>query len=91
MDDFVHDDEQTQTALGLVIGWGHVGPSETGEDVFLLGSQQPLPESFGPLVVWRGLAQGAELAAPSASFSPGRLGAPRAFGQPLMSHSRGEA
>jgi len=34
VDDFAQDDDRAQTALGLVVGRGHLGPAEAGEEVF---------------------------------------------------------
>ena len=47
LDDFAHDDERTQTALGLIISWRHLGTLKAGEEMFLFGPPQSLAKGFG--------------------------------------------
>ncbi len=47
VDDFAHDDDRSQTALGLVVGRRHLGAAEAGEEVFLLRAEQALAKAFG--------------------------------------------
>src|SRR6266704_1555003 len=46
VDDFAHDDERSQAALGLVIGRRHLGAAEAGEEMFLFRTQQALAKSL---------------------------------------------
>ena len=43
LDDFAHDDERAQTALGLIISGRHFGALKAGEEVFLFGPELRIP------------------------------------------------
>jgi len=62
MDDFVQDHHRAQTALGLIVGGRDVGVAEAGEEVRLLGAQQPLTKGLR-LGVAQGAARTAAIAA----------------------------
>ena len=47
VDDFAHDDDRAQTALGLIIGGRDVGPAEAGEELLLLRAGEAFAEGLG--------------------------------------------
>src|SRR4029077_109258 len=89
VDDFAHDDDGTQAALGLIVRRGHLRMAKASEEVFLFGAEQTLAKSFGPLIVQRVFAQGAQLAAQGSAFLFRGPSAPRTFGELVVSLTGG--
>ena len=81
VDDFAQNDDRAQTALGLVVGRGHLGPAEASEEVFLLRAQEALAKTFGLRVAQGFRAHLAQLAAQGPLLGPGPAGPPGTFGE----------
>ena len=53
LDNPTHDDDGAHAALGLAVGWRHLGAAETSEEEFLFLAQETFSKALGS-----GMAQG---------------------------------
>src|SRR4051812_23503590 len=81
LENFAHDDQRAQAALGLVVSRRHPLVTQKGEHVLLFGSVQSLAEVLGRFIAQGFAAESRQLTAQGPFLSSGGFGAPAAFGE----------